>query len=128
MLVPVRSYWGHLGRVELVVVACLLAYALVLTLVLGLGAAVFAPGPQTWEGFGLAFGLILWFGILPATLLFAPAYAFLRWRGWINLALAIIAGLACGLIFIRAGPLALYAIASGVIVAICAHLVLRRMR
>ena len=122
------SYWNHLWRVELVVVLCLVLYGLGLTGVLGLGAAALAPGPQDIEGAALSFALVLWFGALPSILLFAPAYALLRWRGWINLASAIVIGVLCGAVFLRAGSLAIYAISTGAIVAAGAHAILRRMR
>jgi hypothetical protein len=124
---PRLSYWGHLWRVELVVLLCLLLYALAFTALLGLGAAVFAPEGPSVDRAALPFALILWFSVLPAVLLFAPAYALVRWRGWTNLALALVIGAATGAVFLRAGPVALYAIASAVIIAAAAHLILRRI-
>lgn len=122
------SYWNHLWRVELVVILCLVLYGLGLTAVLGLGAAAFAPEPQLIDGAALSFALILWFGALPSILLFAPAYALLRWRGFINPGGAIVIGVLCGAVFLRAGSLAIYAISTGVIVAAGTHAILRRMR
>ena len=122
------SYWNHLWRVELVVILCLVLYGLGLTGVLGLGAAVFAPDSQATDGAALSFALVLWFGALPSILLFAPAYALLRWRGLINFASAMVIGVLSGAVFLRAGSLAIYAVLTGAIVAAGAHAILRQMR
>ena len=123
---PRRSYWAHLWRVEVVVLICLLAYALAFTALLALGAGIFAPQGLPLDSAALPFALIVWFSVLPAILLFGPVYALLRWRGWANLALAIAIGAATGAVFLRAGPLALYAIPSAIIIAVFAHLILKR--
>jgi hypothetical protein len=109
-------------------VGCLLAYALVLTALLSLGAAVFAPILPSAENATLSFALIVWFSVLPAILLFAPAYAFLRWRGWVSVTTAIMAALLPAILFIRAPVFALYFVPTSLAVAIGAHFLLKRIR
>ena len=122
------TYWDHLWRVEAVVVGCLVAYALVLTALLALGAAVFAPMLPSTDNATRSFALIVWFSVLPAILLFAPAYALLRWRGWVSLTTALIAALLPAILFIRAPAFAVYFIPTSLAVAIGAHFLLKRFR
>ena len=107
---------------------CLLLYALILTSLLALGAAVFAPSGPGTDNATLSFALIVWFSVLPAILLFAPAYALLRWRGWASLGTALAAALLPAILFIRAPVFALYFIPTSLAVALGAHFVLKRFR
>ena len=105
-----------------------MAYALVLTALLALGAAVFAPMLPSTDNATRSFALIVWFSVLPAILLFAPAYALLRWRGWVSLTTALIAALLPAILFIRAPAFAVYFIPTTLAVAIGAHFLLKRLR
>ena len=125
------TFWKQLWRVELVVVVCLLVYAAGLTVLLRIGAVAFASTPPTVEGLGLSFVLILWFGVLPAMVVFAPTYALLRAKGMVNFPIAVVVGLISGAVLVavaRMGAIALYALPSSVIVAMGVHAVMRRAR
>jgi hypothetical protein len=69
--------------------------------------------------------------VLPAVLLFAPAYTFLRARGAVNFPIAVAVGLlapAVMLLLSRSGLAGMYAIPSSVIVAVGVHAIMKRMR
>jgi hypothetical protein len=125
------TYWKQLWRVELAVAACLVVYAAGLTALVRLGAAMFAPAPPGGDAIALSFFLILWFSVLPAVVLFAPAYTFLRAKGAVNFPIAVAVGLLSPVLLLflfRAGPAAIYAIPSSVIVAIGVHAIMKRTR
>jgi hypothetical protein len=122
---PSTSYWGHLWRVEAAVAISLALYGFALAVLVWLGAAALAPSTP---GIGGAFALILWFGAIPSIVFYAPTYTLLRWTGFANLAAAVALGILCGLVFARSGPLALFAIPCGAIVAAASHLMLERVR
>jgi hypothetical protein len=122
--------FGHqLLRAELIAIACLVAYAVALTGLLQLGAAAMSSVPRTFEEAMRSFVLVLWFSILPTVFLFAPAYAFLRAKGWANMPAAIVLGIASSAILVvlfRNGPMALYALPSGAVVGAATHWLMRR--
>ena len=125
------TFWKQLWRVELAVAASLVAYAAVLTALVRLGAAVFAPTPPSGDALALSFVLLIWFSVLPAVLLFAPAYTFLRAKGAVNFPISVAVGLLSPVVLLflfRMGPAAVYAIPSSVIVAIGVHAIMKRMR
>lgn len=110
---------------------CLLLYAAGLTVLLRVGAAVFSSTPPTIEGMGLAFALILWFGAVPALVLFGPTYTLLRTKGHVNYPIAVAVGLVSSIVLVaavRMGAITLYAVPSSVIVAIGVHAVMKRIR
>jgi hypothetical protein len=123
------GFQQHLLRAELTAVLCLVLYAAVLAGLLRLGAAAMASAPQAFEETARSFALVLWFSILPTTLLFAPAYALFHAKGWANLGVAIVLGLASSAILValfRNGPMALYALPSGAVVGAATHLVMKK--
>jgi hypothetical protein len=123
------TFWKQLWRVELAVAACLVVYAAALTALVRLGAAIFAPTPPSGDAIALSFFLLLWFSVLPAVLLFAPAYAFLRAKGAVNFPIAVAVGLLAPVVMLflaRSGLAAAYAIPSSVIVAIGVHAIMKR--
>ena len=123
------TFWKQLLRVELAAVTCLLVYAAILTGLLRVGAAVLSPAAPETDGLWLSFALILWFGVLPALLLFAPVYALLRAVGFASFPAAVIIGIVSGALFValvRAGGGALFAIPSSVIVAVGVHAIMRK--
>ena len=125
------TFWKQLWRVELVVVICLLLYAAGLTGLLRVGAAAFSSAPLTTEGVTLAFALILWFGVVPAVVLFGPTYTLLRTKGRINYPIAIAVGLLSSIALVavaRTGAIAAYAIPSSVVVAVGVHAIMKRIR
>ena len=92
---------------------------------------VFSAAPPTIDGMALAFALILWFGVVPAVVLFGPTYALLRTKGHINYLIAAAVGFASSIALVavvRMGAIALYAIPSSVIVAISVHAIMKRIR
>ena len=122
------SYGRLLLRVELTALLCLVAYAAALTAALALGAAAFASGGQGWDEAARSFALVLWFSILPTAALFAPVYAAMHGRGWTNLPVAIVLGIAASAILVvlfRNGPMAIYALPSGAVVGAGTHLLMK---
>jgi hypothetical protein len=125
------AFWKQLWRVEAAVVICLLLYAAGLTGLLRVGAAAFSPAPPTTEAVVLVFALILWFGVVPAVVLFGPTYALLRAKGRVNYPIAVAIGLVSSVAVVaaaRMGAIALYAIPSSVIVAVGVHAIMKRIR
>ena len=119
----------NLLRAELTAVLCLVAYGLALAGVLQLGAAALSSAPQTFEEAVRPFVLVLWFSILPTTLLFAPSYALFHAKGWANMAAAIVLGIASSAVLValfRNGAMALYALPSGAVVGAATHFVMKR--
>jgi hypothetical protein len=125
------GFQQHLLRAELTAVLCLALYGLALAAILQLGAAAMSTAPQTFEEAVRPFVLVLWFSILPTTLLFAPAYALFRAKGWANLAVAIVLGIASSAILValfRNGAMALYALPSGAVVGAATHWLMKARR
>jgi hypothetical protein len=125
------TYWKQLWRVELVVAICLLLYAAALTGLLRAGAVVFASAPPTTDGMAVVFALIVWFGVVPAIVLFGPMYALLRTKSHVNYPIAVAVALVSSIALVavvRMGAIALYAIPSSIIVAVGVHAVMKRIR
>lgn len=119
------AYLRNLWRVEIAVILCLLAYAVGFTAIMSALADVYSPGPPSMEGAVVVFGLTIVMGAGPATLFFAPVYAFLRTRGAANLIAAIACGIVPGvfLLFYYSEFLGLgmYAIPAGALVSAATH-------
>jgi len=123
------GFQQHLLRTELTAILCLVLYGLGLVGVLQLGAAAMSSAPQTLEETVRPFVLVLWFSILPTTVLFAPAYALLHAKGWANMGAAIVLGIAASAVLValfRNGAMALYALPSGAVVGAATHFVMKR--
>ena len=125
------GFQQHLLRAELAAVLCLALYGVALAGILQLGAAAMSSAPQTLEEAVRPFVLVLWFSILPTTLLFAPGYALFHAKGWSNMAAAIVLGIASSAVLValfRNGAMALYALPSGAVVGAATHWLMRPRR
>ena len=123
------GFQQHLLRAELTAILCLVLYGLALVGVLQLGAAAMSSAPPTFEEAMRPFVLVLWFSILPTTLVFAPSYALFHAKGWANMASAIVLGIASSAVLValfRNGAMALYALPSGAVVGAATHFVMKR--
>jgi len=125
----VAGFRQSLLRAELTAILCLVLYGIALAGLLQLGAAAMSPEPRSFDEAMRPFALVLWFSILPTTLVFAPLYALLHAKGWANMAGAIVLGLASSAILValfRNGPMALYALPSGALVGAATHFAMKR--
>ena len=114
------TFWQHLWRVQLASLISLAVFALILAALLVLeGVIVSRSETSLVDLFVLGFGLTVFYGILPALLLGAPAYVVLSPHGvtrWLLLlVIVILPGVALsslhrgvGIIGIIAGPSILF--------------------
>ena len=120
------AFWRNLWRTELAVIATLLVFAIGLTVLLLLLGRLFGSGLPILEGTKFVSIFVFGIGILPAVLVFAPIYSFLRAQGRINwLAVIAIGALSGGVLFFSMFIVGLYGVIAGAIVAASTHAVLR---
>lgn len=133
------TYGRALWETETATVTCLGLFAVSLALILTAVAAVYGATP-TLEGGLVTLAFTLLFGAVPATLVFAPIYAFFRKFRRSHPASAAAIGAASSLIFlvvyyfleahpfVTASGLAIYAVPAGIIVGVGVHFLLSKYR
>jgi hypothetical protein len=123
-----RALW----RTEVVVILCLVAYALLFAV----GIAILEAGRPSIHSFLdrilIVASLTLLFGAVPAMILFAPVYAAARTWGTVNMAAAVVMGIASSMVSTLFSAdlrgIAILAVVASALVSAATHVVVAKWR
>jgi len=117
-----------LWRVEVVVLACLLVGSVLFSVAM----AALDQGKFRLEQAAVVASIIFSMGLLPATLVFGPLYAFLRSRGIMNLIVVTLVGGFPGVVMFFSltdfRGIGVYAVGAGLIVGWATHAILLKWK
>lgn len=130
--ISLMKFLERLYRVEAVTFGMLLACSLLFVVVSGVVTAISSAGPVSMPGGAIMFAMFMFAGLPPATLFFAPIYAFFNIGGVRGIRVAGYIGAVPGLAMIAVTPEfmapGVVAVVAGLLVGIGTHLAMMKWR